>query len=165
MYRKIAFVCLGNICRSPTAESIAKKRVVERGLSIDIESFGTGSWHVGGDADAQALRALKRAGYSLENHRARQILPSGGDDEVLYVALDYSNYRDLSKFAFFVSHPDHLTMLRFFDPQLSNLAKRPSKSFDVDDPYHLDDEFYDQTLKTIERCIDPLIDYVTVGRS
>lgn len=160
MFTKIAFVCLGNICRSPTAEAIAKSRVADRGLAIEVESFGTGSWHIGGDADAQALEALNRAGFSHKSHSARQISSKLIQVAVLYVALDYSNYRDLSRLAPLAASPGQLTMLRFFDPELSHLPKVASNGFDVADPYHRSNSVYDETLRTIERCIDPLVDFV-----
>ncbi len=159
MFKKIAFVCLGNICCSPTAEAITRRRLAERGVALEVESFGTGSWHVGGDADPQALRALNRAGYSHRGHNARQITDRVVVDGVLYVALDYSNYRDLSRFSSLLEHPEQLTMLRYFDPELSQLPKEPSNKFDVADPYYKDDAFYDETLRVIERCIDGLIDF------
>ncbi len=160
MFNKIAFVCLGNICRSPTAEAIAKSRVADRGLPIEVESFGTGSWHIGGDADVQALQALNRAGFSHKGHGARQISNRLVEFGVLYVALDHSNYRDLSHFAALVASPEQLTMLRFFDPELNHLTKVASSDFDVADPYHRSNSVYDETLRTIERCIDPLLDFV-----
>lgn len=159
MFKKIAFVCLGNICRSPTAEAIAASRVATRGESIAIESFGTGSWHLGDNADSQALRALRRAGFTLDGHRARQITNQLIEDGVLYVALDFNNYRDLSRFSNLSTRSDQLTMLRFFDPELEGVVKEPSSRFDVADPYHEEDSFYDATLRTIRRCIDPLIDF------
>lgn len=160
MFKKIAFVCLGNICRSPTAEAIARSRVAERNVSLEVESYGTGSWHLGGNADTQAIRALSRAGYSHIGHSARQIASKIIEEDTLYVALDYSNYRNLLNFPYLSSHREHVTMLRFFDPDLSELPKRPSTAFDVADPYYEDDAFYDETLTVIERCITPLIDFV-----
>ena len=72
--RRVLFVCLGNICRSPTGEGVLRQRVAERGLEdvVEIDSAGTGAWHVGEPADARMRRAATARGYELPS-RARQV--------------------------------------------------------------------------------------------
>ncbi|MFD0853234.1 low molecular weight phosphotyrosine protein phosphatase, partial [Actinomadura adrarensis] len=60
---RVTFVCTGNICRSPMAEWILRHHVAEEGLDVEVDSSGTGSWHVGDDADDRTVQALRRAGY------------------------------------------------------------------------------------------------------
>src|SRR3954469_6840186 len=73
---RILFVCMGNICRSPTAEGVMRSLVREQGLAdrIEIDSAGTGGWHVGEPPDARATEAARRRGVALEG-AARQIVP------------------------------------------------------------------------------------------
>ncbi|MHA6203375.1 low molecular weight protein-tyrosine-phosphatase [Dyella soli] len=69
----ILFVCLGNICRSPLVEAVARRRCAEAGLEVVLASCGTGNWHVGKGADSRMQRAAAAAGYDLSLHRARQV--------------------------------------------------------------------------------------------
>ncbi|HUA79058.1 MAG TPA: low molecular weight phosphotyrosine protein phosphatase, partial [Dyella sp.] len=71
--RRVLFVCLGNICRSPLVEGVARKRLIEADLDIEVASRGTGHWHVGEQADSRMRAAAVEAGYELEIHRARQL--------------------------------------------------------------------------------------------
>jgi protein-tyrosine phosphatase len=89
----VCFVCLGNICRSPTAEAVMRHLVEEAGLAgrIGVDSAGTGDWHIGEAPDARAQRAGSQRGYDLAPLRARQI---GADDFQrfdLVVAMDEAN--------------------------------------------------------------------------
>jgi len=70
--RGILFVCLGNICRSPTAEYVARAEFEKLGLQTPVASCGLGSWHVGEGADPRAVQVAREAGYDLSPHRARQ---------------------------------------------------------------------------------------------
>jgi protein-tyrosine phosphatase len=93
---RVCFVCLGNICRSPTAEAIFRAQVEAdgRGDEFEIDSAGTGAWHVGSPADERAAAEARRHGIELTS-RARQV--SGGDFEHFdrLVAMDRSNRDDL----------------------------------------------------------------------
>ncbi len=93
---RVLFVCLGNICRSPSAEGVFRKMVEEAGLGerVEIDSAGTGHWHVGKGADARSVAAAKRRGVDLSGHVARQvtradIVGEGAWDYV--VVMDGSN--------------------------------------------------------------------------
>ena len=93
------FVCLGNICRSPLAEAAFRAAALRIGLDAEIESAGTGDWHLGHPADSRAQAVAKRAGIDLSPHRARQIEPDDFRrfDEI--VALDRQNLADLKGLA------------------------------------------------------------------
>ncbi|HEX7338464.1 MAG TPA: low molecular weight protein-tyrosine-phosphatase [Rhodanobacteraceae bacterium] len=69
----VLFVCLGNICRSPTVEAVARAEFARAGLDVPVASCGTGDWHVGQGADPRAVKACADAGYDLSAHRARQL--------------------------------------------------------------------------------------------
>lgn len=92
---RLLFVCLGNICRSPIVESVARVEFARAGLDIEVASAGTGAWHAGEPADPRAIAAAEASGYPLAAHRARQVAAGDFDafDEVL--AMDRANLRAL----------------------------------------------------------------------
>jgi len=94
--RRVLFVCMGNICRSPTAEGVMRHLLRERGLedAIEVASAGTGGWHVGDPPDARSTEAARRRGILLEG-AAQQVSRADFDRYDLLVAMDRSNLRDL----------------------------------------------------------------------
>lgn len=97
MIRSILFVCLGNICRSPLVEAVARQRFAEAGLDIEVASCGTGGWHVGAGADPRMRTAAEAAGYKLDTHRARQLHAKDFDHYDLMLAMDLDNLRDMRR--------------------------------------------------------------------
>lgn len=93
----ILFLCLGNICRSPTAEGIMRVRAREMGFEVRLDSAGTGDWHQGKAPDARAIAEAAAHGTPIDDYRARQI---GPDDFYRFdhiVAMDHSNLEDLRR--------------------------------------------------------------------
>lgn len=95
--RSILFVCLGNICRSPLIEAVARKRLVEAGLKVEIASCGTGGWHAGEQADPRMRAAAAGAGYELGGHRARQLTTADFERYDLLLAMDSDNLREMQR--------------------------------------------------------------------
>lgn len=95
---RILFVCLGNICRSPLVEAVARKRCAEAGLAVEVASCGTGDWHVGHGADPRMVRAAAAAGFDLVPHRARQLQAADLDAYDLVLAMDSDNLRGIERF-------------------------------------------------------------------
>ncbi len=97
---RICFVCLGNICRSPTAEGVMKKLVADAGLGdrIFIDSAGTGAWHEGELADPRSRAEALRRGLTLTSI-ARQVVAEDFDDFDYLIAMDRQNERDLKRLA------------------------------------------------------------------
>lgn len=93
--RRVLFVCMGNICRSPLAEACARERFAELGLSVEVESAGTIGYHEGDSADAGALDIAAVADLDLSNHRARQVRDGDFERFDLILALDDRNLADL----------------------------------------------------------------------
>ncbi|HEX7478928.1 MAG TPA: low molecular weight protein-tyrosine-phosphatase [Polyangiales bacterium] len=137
----VCFVCLGNICRSPTAEGVMKQLVEEAGLAqrFFIDSAGTAAYHSGQPADARSGQAALRRGVQLTS-RARHFAASDFDAFDYVVAMDRKNFADLSRLAAHERHRDKLSLLRSFDALASGL--------DVPDPYYGDnfDEVFDICL-------------------
>lgn len=124
---RVLFVCLGNICRSPMAEAVFQQLVEEAGLGdiVEVDSAGTGSWHVGEKAHPGTRRVLSAHGISYEG-RARRVGPQDMIDHSTYViAMDGSNMRALK--STFGEHPRLYLLLDF----AQNASVR-----DVPDPYY-----------------------------
>src|SRR5690606_274318 len=115
------FVCLGNICRSPTAEGVFQKLVETAGRSahIVIDSAGTGSWHVGEAADARSRAFASKRGYDLRS-RARQVIDEDFERFDYILAMDRENLANLSarqqSLAARLARAPHVSLLRDFDP-------------------------------------------------
>ena len=136
MTRRSLFVCLGNICRSPLAEAALRAEVDRLGLDVEVDSAGTGDWHVGQQPDLRARLAAKRHGVNIDELRARQLEVADFDrfDEIL--ALDSMNLRDLRAMKPAASRAQ-LSLLLDYVPGREGEA--------VADPYHGDDTHFDRT--------------------
>jgi len=151
---RICFVCLGNICRSPMAAAILRRRLYEAGLAdaVTVESAGTGRWHVGGPADPRTLAALRNRGLDADDHRARQFTSASFDDYDLVLALDRDNMAELHLLAPDDGSRTKIQMLRAYDPMA--LA---SGDLDVQDPYYGGDDGFDRVIDQIEPAVDGLV--------
>lgn len=126
---KISFVCLGNICRSPTAEGVFQHLVNEAGLSayFEIDSAGTGSWHIGNPPNSKSQAVANQHGIKLLS-RARQVEASDLEYYDLVVAMDHSNAGDLHAMIVKPEQEEKIVMLRDFDSDPDDGA--------VPDPYY-----------------------------
>ncbi len=151
---RITAVCLGNICRSPMAEAVLRARVEQAGLvHVSVDSAGTGSWHVGGDADPRTLATLRARGYDLD-HTAQQIRHDWFAERDLIVVMDSANYRDVLALRADAQVDTPVRMLRSFDPALADLVE-PHPELDVPDPYYAGG--FDEVLTMIEAAADGLL--------
>jgi protein-tyrosine phosphatase len=127
---RILFVCLGNICRSPTAEGVMRELVREAGLQerIELDSAGTGDWHIDEPPDARASATAQGRGITLEG-AARQVQRSDFREFDLIVAMDASNLANLRHAAPEGAAGAKIVLLRQLDPPADG-------RLDVPDPYH-----------------------------
>ncbi|MDH5673568.1 MAG: low molecular weight phosphotyrosine protein phosphatase [Myxococcales bacterium] len=132
----VCFVCLGNICRSPTAEGVMLHLVHEVGLAerIRVDSSGTGAYHVGERADRRSREEASRRGVNLESV-ARQFAARDFDRFDYLVAMDRDNFRDMLRLCPSPAHRDKLSLLRSFEP-----GATPGAQLDVPDPYYGGDD-------------------------
>jgi protein-tyrosine phosphatase len=139
----VCFVCLGNICRSPAAEGVMRHMLREAGLEgeIEVDSAGTGDWHVGEPPDRRMLQAARARGYDLSRLRARQLVEADFDRFDLLLAMDHSNLAHLRGF-----RPDGARA------ELDLLLQRYRLSMDqVPDPYYGDQQGFEQVLDLLEQ--------------
>ncbi len=146
---RVCLVCLGNICRSPTAEVVARARLAEAGLGgrVVVDSAGTGDWHVGAQMHHDARRQLAESGYDGSAHRARQFDASWLAQRDLVLAMDASNLAALRRCA--GADPDH--RIRLFG-EVAGLEGR-----DVPDPYGADRAEFARVLAMIESGVAHLL--------
>jgi protein-tyrosine phosphatase len=144
---RICFVCTGNICRSPMAETVFKEMVKKAGLepSIAVISAGTGDWHVGEPSDDRTLAALQAQGHNGSGHRARQFDPGWFASLDLVVVFDRSQERILKAWATNEQDRSKVQLLLSFDSEQASLV-------DVPDPYYSDAAMFDQVLGMITKA-------------
>jgi protein-tyrosine phosphatase len=143
---RVLFVCLGNICRSPTAEAVMARLVAEAGLAhaIELDSAGTGAWHVGSPPDERATQAAAARGVAMRG-TARQVTAKDFEDFDLLLAMDAENRRNLRALAPHAEAAAKVRMLREFDP-----ASAGASSLDVPDPYYGGADGFDRVLDLVE---------------
>ncbi|GAA3300730.1 low molecular weight protein-tyrosine-phosphatase [Streptomyces cinereospinus] len=130
MTYRICFVCTGNICRSPMAESVFRARAAEAGLDgfVEVDSAGTGGWHEGEPADPRTVAVLEEHDYDGA-HIARQFQPSWFSRLDLVIALDAGHLEALRRLAPTERDAAKVRLLRSYDPAAGN-------DLDVPDPYY-----------------------------
>jgi protein-tyrosine phosphatase len=143
-------VCLGNICRSPTAQGVFETQVEQRGLTgvIEVDSCGTGDWHVGNAPDHRAAAAAGRRGYDLSRLRARQVEAADFDVFDYILAMDGENLEDLEA----MCPHDYQGHLGLFLDFAGSRAPR-----DVPDPYYGSEGGFDLVLDLIESASEGLL--------
>jgi protein-tyrosine phosphatase len=148
---RICFVCLGNICRSPTAEGIMAAKLESAGLAsaVRIDSAGTGAWHRGEPPDERAVAEAARRGVILTS-RARQVHAGDFEDFDLLLAMDRSNLRDLHRLAPDEEAAARVKLLREFDPA-------PSADLDVPDPYYGGPGGFEEVLDLVQAACAGLL--------
>jgi protein-tyrosine phosphatase len=157
---RICFVCSGNICRSPMAEVVLRRLADDAGLGrhLEVDSAGTGDWHVGERVDRRALAVLCRAGFDGSAHRARQFDPRWFLRRDLVIALDRSHLRTLRSWAANDTEHDRIQLLRSFDPALGPAS--PPTELDVPDPYYDGVDAFDEVLGLVTAACAGLLDAV-----
>ncbi len=153
MTTKVLFVCLGNICRSPTAHGVFEKKVENAGVEhlVEIDSAGTGGWHIGKKPDSRAIAAAKQRGYDLTHLRARQATQRDFSQFDLILAMDESNLYDLKSLK-----PDN------FPGTLDLFLSYGSQTEyqEVPDPYYGGNKGFDLVLDLIEDACDGLLESI-----
>jgi protein-tyrosine phosphatase len=142
-HASVLFVCMGNICRSPTAEGILRKMLEDAGLQnfVTVDSAGTHDYHVGKPPDPRAQAAARGRGYDLSALRARQVAESDFRDFDLLLAMDFNNLALLQSMCPFQHRPKIGLLMSY---------ARKSKTPYVPDPYSRGAADFDKVLDYIE---------------
>ena len=150
---KLLFVCLGNICRSPTAEGVMAALVKRAGKSKEIhcDSAGTGGWHEGEHADARMHNHARRRGYELTS-RSRPMRASDFAEFDLILTMDERNFRDVK--SRIPQTPHHAQVRRMTDFCREHFEQ------EVSDPYYGGDQGFEQVLDLLEDACSGLLDHL-----
>jgi protein-tyrosine phosphatase len=151
---RISFVCLGNICRSPTAEGVMRAVLARAGLAeaVLVESAGTADYHTGELPDPRSRAAAQARGVPLTS-RARQFVASDFARLDHVLAMDAENVRNLSRIAPDAAARAKIRLLRSFDPDAPAGAPVP-------DPYHGGEEAFEEVLDLCEAACQGLLEHL-----
>jgi protein-tyrosine phosphatase len=141
----LLMVCLGNICRSPTAEAVLRAKLFDAGLAhrVFVDSAGTGGWHVGDPPDPRSQRHAARRGYDLSPLRARRVTPDDFDRFDYILAMDEDNLADLRRLA-----PD----------QNGRASLGLFAAVEVPDPYSGTPASFERVLDLVEAAADAWVE-------
>ena len=146
------FVCLGNICRSPLAEAVFRRRANEAGLGdvFEVQSSGTGRYHVGEQADERMRQTAVKYGMSLEEHRAQQFAESHFDEFDHVFVMDKTNLHDVLYLDVAETFGNKVRLFREFDPDPGD--------YQVPDPYFGGDQGFDRVYAIVDRTVERLLE-------
>ena len=146
---KILMVCLGNICRSPMAEGILRKKAVENKLDVEIDSAGTGSWHVGQHPDERAIQTAKQFGVDISKLKGRHFSSNDFEEFDKIFVMDSENYKNVLALA---KNENHKTKI-----DLILNAGKPGSDLSVPDPYYGGDDGFIEVFNMIDRACEAII--------
>lgn len=147
---RVLFVCLGNICRSPLAEGLFLHQLTLNGRPhrYEVDSCGTGNYHIGALPDLRTRRNAESNGVVL-THRCRQIIPEDLERFDLILPMDGNNLKNILALPNAEQHRHKITLIRTFDPK--------AEHSDVPDPYHGTEEDFQEVFEILNRSIAGLI--------
>ena len=146
---KIVMVCLGNICRSPLADGLLRKKVAEAGLAVDVDSAGTADYHVGKAPDSRMRATAKSFGCSIDALRARQFVVEDFDRFDRIYVMDKSNRSNVLALARTQADAQKVDLIL-------NLS-HPGKDLEVPDPYYGGDEGFIEVYELLDEATDVLM--------
>ncbi len=150
---KVLFVCMGNICRSPTAEGLFRQAVAEAGLleHIEIDSAGTHAYHVGEPPDRRAQASALNRGVDLSRQRARKINVEDFEIYDYILAMDEENLANLKN----LCQPHHTEKLRLFLGCAEHMNEK-----EVPDPYYGGSQGFEYVLDLVEAASEGLLAHI-----
>ena len=154
--KKVLFVCLGNICRSPLAEAIFKHKVASRKLEdfFDIDSCGTSNYHIGDIPDPRTFAIAGKHGVKVD-HIVRQLTTEDLETCDYILAMDKNNFQNILRLSNDVSHKEKVFMMRDFDSI--------GKGKEVPDPYWGNESEFQEVYDILDRSLDGFLDQWAIG--
>lgn len=150
---KILMVCLGNICRSPLAQGILEQKVKARGLDWEVDSAGTGRYHVGHGPDQRSIEKAMEYGINISHQKSRQIELADLDRFDLILTMDTSNYQNVKALAKDKSQQDKIKLILNY--------VYPERNMVVPDPYY--DGGFQKVYDLLDEAMDKLISATKVS--
>jgi len=149
----VLFVCMGNICRSPTAHGVFQYLVKQNGLNekIAVDSAGTYSYNIGKKPDIRAMQTAAKRGYDLSKLRARKVIESDFEKFDYVLAMDGENHMELVQ----QCPKEHQDKVKYFLEFASN-----AKTLEVPDPYHGGEKGFEVVLDMVEDACKGLLTYI-----
>jgi len=151
---KILFICMGNICRSPTAHGVFQQRVIDADLGdkIQVDSAGTHSYHIGRPPDERSQLAARQRGYDLSDQQAQKLTQDLGAEFDYLLVMDDTNFYDASDI---VAAKDKDKLIYFLSFGNGNNKYVP-------DPYYGGDQGFEEVLNMVEEASDALLAHLRV---
>lgn len=146
---KVLMVCLGNICRSPMADGLLRKKVKDNELNVTVDSAGTANYHVGKKPDERMIATARKFGVNLEELRARQFSSTDFDEFDLIYAMDKSNYRNIVSLARNENDKKKVQLI------LNELY--PGQDLEVPDPYYGGEQGFVDVYKMLDDATDLIL--------
>ncbi|MEO8149509.1 MAG: low molecular weight protein-tyrosine-phosphatase [Bacteroidia bacterium] len=145
---RLLMVCLGNICRSPLAEGIMRKKIIEHNLLWTVDSAGTSGWHAGELPDSRTIKCAKDHGIDISDQRSRQFTKADFKNFDLIFAMDESNYNDILMQAHSEEDGKKVHLLLTFADMIRT---------DVPDPYYGGSKSFENVFQLLDdACTDVL---------
>ncbi|MFM9984692.1 MAG: low molecular weight protein-tyrosine-phosphatase [Flavobacteriales bacterium] len=149
---KVLMVCLGNICRSPMAEGILRSRAVALNKHFEIDSAGTGNYHIGENPDSRAVACMKKHGHDISTLRARQFKSSDFDEFDQIFAMDQSNFDNIVLLA----RNDHdIAKVKLILEEIEGIPNN-----EVPDPYFGGDEGFEHVYNLLDAAFDRFLNRI-----
>lgn len=153
---KVLFVCLGNICRSPTAHGVLEHKLAMAGLAdlVEVDSAGTAAWHIGKEPDLRSQQAARKRDYDLSHLRARQAIADDFLEFDYVLAMDDSNLQNLKAI---VPVGSVKTRPQLFLQAFSTPNLKAKGLTEVPDPYYGEKDGFEDVLNMVEEACNQLI--------
>lgn len=152
---KVLMVCLGNICRSPMADGLLRKKVAESGIDVEVDSAGTSNFHVGEAPDHRMRETAKRLGTPIDSLRARQFNQNDYDYFDLIYVMDTSNYQNVVNLARNDSDRQKVKLI------LEELY--PGSKMEVPDPYFGGEQGFVDVYNMLDSATDIIMEKLQYG--